>query len=152
MGAETGSVLVQSRLATLAGLYLSACSLGFFLLIADGWLAGSLAPHTQVKEFVISNWPAAAGAVEGGLTTARLRLICMGRILDSDDTSLAALNVKKFDHPTPVNVAVRPAAVAAAAARKLLQPQQHQVQPDGSGQRSSLPTDGPPRRNCCVVS
>jgi hypothetical protein len=50
-----------------------------------------------------------------GIAPFRIRLICMGKMLEDDTKSLAAYNVKIFPHPTPINVNVRPADVAQRA-------------------------------------
>lgn len=106
----------------------------------------------EVKDFLISNWPSAANSVEGDLSPERLRLICMGRILNGEGSSLDALKVKQFDHPTPINVSVRPAGVVPAnrgggggGLESFLSSQQN-------GNAPPPPIGDPENRQCCVVS
>ena len=47
-------------------------------------------------------------SVEGALTPARLRLICNGMEL-TEGSSLQECRVPVRDHPTPVNLMIRPA-------------------------------------------
>eukprot|EP00618_Florenciella_parvula_P039192 CAMPEP_0119480928 /NCGR_PEP_ID=MMETSP1344-20130328/9515_1 /TAXON_ID=236787 /ORGANISM="Florenciella parvula, Strain CCMP2471" /LENGTH=134 /DNA_ID=CAMNT_0007515283 /DNA_START=189 /DNA_END=593 /DNA_ORIENTATION=- len=105
----------------------------------------------EVKEWLIDNWPEAIDAVEG-IAPFRIRLICMGKMLEDDTKSLAAYNVKIFPHPTPINVNVRPADVAQ---RALSAGKNKTVSGGGAAAQGGAP--GSPANQednmaCCVVS
>jgi hypothetical protein len=60
----------------------------------------------QVKdELLNTHWP--EGKVEKTLSTAGIRLLCMGRMLE-DSRTLADMKIPKYEHATPVNVSLLP--------------------------------------------
>mmetsp|Transcript_17957 Transcript_17957/g.52493 ORF Transcript_17957/g.52493 Transcript_17957/m.52493 type:complete len:132 (-) Transcript_17957:174-569(-) len=105
-------------------------------------------PLAQVKIWLASNWPPAAGVAPGDLS--RIRLICMGTLLNADDSTLADCSVRVLDGPTPVNVSVRPEGAVPSKRRETQSAQGQQSRRVGtSPPRPPAPRGG---GGCCVLS
>jgi hypothetical protein len=61
---------------------------------------------SQLKAKLLNeSWP--EDKVEKASSPAGIRLLCMGRMLE-DSKTLAEMKIQRYEHPTPVNVALLP--------------------------------------------
>ena len=67
----------------------------------------------KVKNILYENWPETSNKNDYNpnkpTTIRQIRLICMGQGILQDNKTLTSCKVPKFsDHPTPINVSIRP--------------------------------------------